>query len=224
MNRQLLSICALLVGFVLGYFVATKLAKNNITMVVRNNRRLMVYPQKGDTINWLDEQLNTVKVKFSRKACSDSIDGNGMVAQCTVNVSAGVYAYSCDNSKCVDPGIGVGSDVIIMGGARKRTTQVADADLPSPDTQTVSCDSSNKVAGDAVTATALNDLEWSTGDGTVGGSWTITVAPGTCSDGSTTLKNGQVCTVKAGATSQTYQISGSSCSAGASGQGTLTIQ
>ena len=221
MNTNLRWICGLVVAFALGLLVEARLKKNTVQVEVMATGRLLLHPDKGDRIAWKDEQGHTVKVKFSRKACSETPDIQGLIDGCTVNVDAGTYPYRCENDRCTDPGVGVGS-IVILGG--DRTGAVA-KQLPDPDPQTVYCDPDhgNTVAGDAVTATVNNTLEWRIGDGTVGSGWKITVADGTCKDGTTSLAPGQVCTIKQGAASQTYQIKGSSCAV-PNGNGTLTIQ
>ncbi|MGO9261515.1 MAG: hypothetical protein ACLQU1_35215 [Bryobacteraceae bacterium] len=224
MNRHTPWILALLIGFAIGYYTEMKLKTNDITLVVRNNGALLVHPNAGDTVHWLDEQLgNTIRVKFDRTPpCSDKVDSDNMLKNCTVNVSAGVYGYGCENDKCVDPGIGVGGDVLILGTAAQAVKLTAH--LPTPDTQTVFCDA-NKAGGPAVTATKSNILEWVVGDGSPGNQWTVTLPNGTCQQGDAPLKAGQICTVIAGPTAAApYQITGTSCSAAANGQGTLTIQ
>ena len=226
--RHLLWIIALLIGFALGYAVKTTTAKNTITLTVRTNQAILVHPKTGDTIKWEDEVTgHPSRVLFDEQPppCSETVDPDKMLPQCTINVTSGVYGYSCDKNACRDPGVGVGPEVIEL--AARFSVPARTMSLPSPDTPVVSCDASNNAYASNITATAGNMLEWAPGKGSPGTGWTITPPAGVCSQGDSPFPRAGVCTVQIttpGTTQYQYQVAGTACTGNKKATANLTIQ
>jgi hypothetical protein len=90
--------------------------------------KMVLHPNRGDVIKWIDPKGNPVKVDFP---AGNPCKKDDPVGTCTINVDAAVVPYDC--AGCADPEIVVGSDISILGGAAIASTHIVAADrVPTP--------------------------------------------------------------------------------------------
>jgi hypothetical protein len=191
-----------------------------VTLMFLAGGKPVLNPLKDEVVKWVGPDGKTpVTVNFP--IASPCKEGSS-TSTCTMQLQ-GFFPYDCKH--CSDPGVAVGSDFLEkLGQTTLASTAVADAQVGY-----VFCDMGTKAAKvyqDPLSASASA----SGGDSTVqwlplGGSgimkYTIGLQSGTCKE-STVDQSQDVCTLVAGASSQTYSVTADACSAG--GTASLTIR
>lgn len=211
MKSWIIAICMLILGIVVGFLIASR-RPAQIQMAFTDVGDLFLHPKKGDKITWTN-QGQPLAVKFkSPNPCTNANDP--AAGTCTIQATSGFYFYDCQG--CPDPGIGVGSDVILgQSTARSGILPQPYATPPSPK---VSCDSSGKATADPISGKSGDSFQFlPNGDLT----FSITFAANTCTQGDSPSNGASDCTLKAGATSQpAYPIHVNGCT---DGTGSLKI-
>lgn len=190
-----------------------------LKLQVEDIGKVYMYVKKGDTLLWRDEGNNKVEVNFSPASpCSAQRSDKSV---CNVDVDSGFFKYDCNDQNghsCEDPGVGVGTDIGTQGGDGKRRLTIS-GPYATPQNPSVYCDDTGTATGETITGTAGDSFEWF---GAVN-PWTVTVSPGTCTQGTTFEKGKSVCTLAQGAQTQSYAVHSTAC-AHPDGTGTLTVQ
>jgi len=73
-----------------------------ITVQVLSNGKLMTYVPKGTTVDWVDENFNSINVNFPY---ANPCGSNSTSSTCIVETGQGIY--NCQGAVCEDPGLGV---------------------------------------------------------------------------------------------------------------------
>jgi plastocyanin len=200
---------------VLGVTLAGCGKSQHMTMEVEAGGKVFVKPKIGDVVNWVGTDGKPSVVSFTIPGLSPCQE-SGNVSTCTV-VKAGVFPYSCTG--CTDPAVVVGSDSGPFMGTKYSPRNVA----VRSDAAYLYCDASShapKASPDPLPASVSDTIQWFPTDPKMA-NWTVTLQAGTCKEG--TINQSQpVCTVQAGAASQTYSITADTCTG--TGSAGLTIQ
>jgi hypothetical protein len=167
--------------------------------------------QKGDVVKWVGPDGNPLVVNFP---VSSPCQEGSMTSTCTPRLP-GLFPYDCTG--CSDPGLVVGTTTFeVPSGLKMAPNTIASAQLGY-----ISCDKATKVAKvytdplPAPPSTPGGDstVQWKkVGDSGIT-KFTIGLQPGTCKEG-TIDQSQEVCTLVAGAASQTYTITADACSPG----------
>jgi hypothetical protein len=185
------------------------------TLQVQAGGKVFLNPNKGDKLTWVDSHHHGLPVTFPYG--SPCAEGDNTTT-CTINVPSGYFKYKC--AGCIDPGIGVGSTsgTALTQDYKPHGTGVNSASTPDP---FIYCEN-GKAAAEKVEASVGDKIQWF-GAGEVT-AWTVTPAASTCEEAGPINQSSPVCTIKAGATSNPYQVNAPFCRTDPNGTSSITIR
>lgn len=220
MKSVVSGIILLVIGGVIGYWMAGGFKPHERQFVVLHGGGVFYAAAKGDVLSWYrqGDATNPVQVKFPNSPCQE---GDGLITQCTLNVSGGLYPYQCDG--CRDPGVGGGSHngglLPPPIGPGPRVSSQGQAFTPF-----FMCDKDGNAKVDNVAGAHTQDTVQWTSNGSVSG--TITVPQGLCSKDTSFTPDNTFCTLQAPFPSSpyTYTVHVDQCTGQKDASGTIEAQ
>ena len=178
--------------------------KPKMTVEVLANGKLMMYVPKGTTVNWIDENNQSVGVTFPfANPCKGGMPNGPATSSCVVENGQAIYA--CESGSCEDPGIGVEPST----GTDLKHAQAKALARGTPQLYQVFCDASGNATADGppVQQNAVIDFQPTNATD----SFTLSnFNPAVCNPA--TISKGMPCTVvMSGPIEATYQVQYSAC-------------
>ena len=205
-----------LVVSVMGATLAGCGNSQHMVMEVEQGGKVFLRPKVGDVVQWVGPDGKPFTVNFAIPGHTPCQEIAASLDTCTV-ARQGVFPYDC--SGCADPAVVVSTDT----GPFYSSIQKSQALVRNADAVYLYCDASThapKAIPDPELASAGEKIQWFATDPKMI-NWSVTLQAGTCSEGG--INQGQpVCTVQAGAQSQTYSITADTCTG--TGSAGLKIQ
>lgn len=181
---------------------------NKYTLAMGLYSKVVVYPQKGDTL-----RFSNFQAMFQGPTPCENPDNH---AECKINVDAGHYRFKCDKD-CVDPEVEVGSIGIQRAGSAR---------IPPPDTVVVIWCDQGAIHIDPKDATIQTgkEIAWEN-DGSPNQAvpgWTVT-PPSFCADPASSIsKDHPYCNVGA-PNKYSYTVKANPSTSCSDATGTVTI-
>lgn len=187
MKSVVSGIILLIIGGVIGYWVAGGFKPQTRNFTVLDGGSVFYSPMAGDVLTWQGQDHKTpVNVTFQDSPCAEDPVGGASIPKCTINKYGGLYAYSCENNACADPGVNPGSkNGGSIGGLGGVPTNAAEFNAEIP---TIVC-------RNGVAMLFPKDQKAQVGDTitwlSTGINWSITLTDGTlCKEGATFSQDG----------------------------------